>query len=170
MGLTISKQIINKMDGNITVESTQGIGTKITFSVKDKASQGSWGNMEMEIESSEGAEELKESLEDLDIHLEINNTNLERGSMWPSTVHSTELLNKNTPSRNVENSNLPIVHPVRNILDRKPHILMVDDNGFNLFSLKLLLKQFHALTQEVFIYIPRISIYIHIYIYRHEME
>ena len=147
LGLTMSKQIIKRMGGSIRISSIQGAGTKIRFSVHDESTE--LAHMPSEVESSYReiesimTDEMKE-LEEIDIHLESKTMTIVRENIWPSAT----LVEENSLPRSVEMSDIPVNIPQIDT-KRRPHILMVDDSGFNLFSLQLLLKQFNVTTQEV---------------------
>ena len=147
IGLTVSKEIIERMGGEIYVESTQGEGTKITFSIsaypldsRDRAPLDK-GSSEF---SASVIEELLTPMYPIRLSI-INNE-----AMMPE---GEELKKEREGEGNKE---------VLTIYRRKRRVLIVDDNGFNLFTLKLLLAQLEIDTYEVSYSTP--------YIYRRIMD
>ena len=159
------------MGGSINVESKEGIGTKITFTVKDE-NQGYQAKCMRILEESERGEELENSLNNEDYEemkesvetvnglecIQARSLRFERERIWPADTHPQIEEEAQRPNE-ISSLSIKLLNPP--IINKKPHILMVDDNGFNLFSLKLLLNQFDVNTQEVY-YITSLCICISI--------
>ena len=139
---------MEKLGGDIEIDSTPDVGTQITFSIKNMENDPNRSSFHyIGVESintlfpEEEMNEMRNFLESYPNNI-IENIYEAIKFLLGRTASSPKLIARNLK----KNSSLV---PAQEINMPKPYILIVDDNGFNLFALKLLLKQFNVATQDV---------------------
>ena len=131
------------MGGKIEIKSLKNVGTKITFSIKNQGRERTGSNNSENIRPVE-CEERKSSL---DLRENGIFANVIYRDSNPLTLHDIHIHHEEQKSELL----IPMITssiPESPLLKKK-QILIVDDNAFNLFALKQLLKQFHIQTKEV---------------------